>query len=90
MDKPGYELKLGGKKETMAWTTFDDLETPQHICTASCFSIRGSVIEPEPTRKDDRDTTLSWAEYGEQEMTQAFKGARFQNLDPKSNLGETL
>jgi hypothetical protein len=117
VDKPGYELKLGRKPadelklgrdtETMTWTTFDDLETPQHICSVSCFSIRGSVIEPptlvcgtlldpltftspEPTRKDDRDKTLSWAKYGEQGMTQAFKGARFQNLDPKSNLGETL
>jgi hypothetical protein len=106
--KTAYELKLGGRTETMTRTTFDDLGTPQHICSVSCFSIRGSVIEPptlvcgpvldpltftspdEPTRKDDRDTTLSLAQYGEQGMTQAFKGARFQNLDPKSNLGETL
>jgi len=106
--KPAYELKLGGKTETMTRTTFDDLGSPQHICSVSCFSIQGSVIEPPtlvcgtllnpltftspdgPTRKDDRDTTLSWAQYGEQGMTQAFKGARFQILDPKSNLGETL
>ena len=81
--KTAYELKLGGRTETMTRTTFDDLGTPQHICSVSCFSIRGSVIEPptlvcgpvldpltftspdEPKRKDDRDTTLSLAQYGE-------------------------
>jgi len=44
--KSAYELKLGGKTDTMTRTTFDDLGTPQHICSVSCFSIQGSVIEP--------------------------------------------